>query len=174
MFPVSVTQQSPAAVSMETYHITLTLPPTQVEGVGNGVGQQVVQLPPPFQLGSFLRGLWGGGGVLGSGNNWRSRQVISVSLSLSQLEINLKEIPGEGLLVSWAFRNRPDLSLTVRPKLQAREVREQGWGARGGGGQEEAEQGGGGRAAPPPPPLSLFSSPCREVRSKWRSPRLRS
>uniref|UniRef100_G1Q5L1 C2CD2 like n=1 Tax=Myotis lucifugus TaxID=59463 RepID=G1Q5L1_MYOLU len=66
MFPVSVTQQSPAAVSMETYHITLTLPPTQ-------------------------------------------------------LEVNLKEIPGEGLLVSWAFRNRPDLSLTVRPKLQARE-----------------------------------------------------
>lgn len=36
MFPVSVTQQSPAAVSMETYHVTLTLPPTQVEGdVGN-------------------------------------------------------------------------------------------------------------------------------------------
>lgn len=33
MFPVSVTQQSPAAVSMETYHVTLTLPPTQVEGV---------------------------------------------------------------------------------------------------------------------------------------------
>ncbi|KAF5921239.1 hypothetical protein HPG69_018639 [Diceros bicornis minor] len=32
MFPVSVTQQSPAAVSMETYHVTLTLPPTQVEG----------------------------------------------------------------------------------------------------------------------------------------------
>ncbi|KAM9659226.1 phospholipid transfer protein C2CD2L isoform 2-T2 [Trichechus inunguis] len=28
-FPVSVTQQSPAAVSMETYHVTLTLPPTQ-------------------------------------------------------------------------------------------------------------------------------------------------
>lgn len=35
-FPISVTQQSPAAVSMETYHVTLTLPPTQVEGnVGN-------------------------------------------------------------------------------------------------------------------------------------------
>ncbi|CAK6448693.1 unnamed protein product [Pipistrellus nathusii] len=66
MFPVSVTQQSPAAVSMETYHVTLTLPPTQ-------------------------------------------------------LEINLKEVPGEGLLVSWAFRNRPELSLTVHPKLQARE-----------------------------------------------------
>ncbi|XP_040833046.1 phospholipid transfer protein C2CD2L isoform X3 [Ochotona curzoniae] len=30
-FPVSVTQQSPAAVSMETYHVTLTLPPTQRE-----------------------------------------------------------------------------------------------------------------------------------------------
>ncbi|KAM7085938.1 phospholipid transfer protein C2CD2L isoform 2-T2 [Molossus nigricans] len=66
MFPVSVTQQSPAAVSMETYHITLTLPPTQ-------------------------------------------------------LEVSLEEIPGEGLLVSWAFRGRPDLSLTVLPKLQARE-----------------------------------------------------
>lgn len=66
MFPVSVTQQSPAAVSMETYHVTLTLPPTQ-------------------------------------------------------LEVNLEEILGEGLLVSWAFTDRPDLSLTVLPKLQARE-----------------------------------------------------
>ncbi|KAM9220349.1 phospholipid transfer protein C2CD2L isoform 2-T2 [Dugong dugon] len=65
-FPVSVTQQSPAAVSMETYHVTLTLPPTQ-------------------------------------------------------LEVNLEEIPDEGLLVSWAFTDHPDLSLTVLPKLQARE-----------------------------------------------------
>nr|XP_027786321.2 phospholipid transfer protein C2CD2L isoform X1 [Marmota flaviventris] len=65
-FPVSVTQQSPAAVSMETYHVTLTLPPTQ-------------------------------------------------------LEVSLEEIPGEGLLVSWAFTDRPDLSLMVLPKLQARE-----------------------------------------------------
>ncbi|XP_032023569.1 phospholipid transfer protein C2CD2L isoform X1 [Hylobates moloch] len=65
-FPVSVTQQSPAAVSMETYHVTLTLPPTQ-------------------------------------------------------LEVNLEEIPGEGLLISWAFTDRPDLSLTVLSKLQARE-----------------------------------------------------
>ncbi|XP_034521829.1 phospholipid transfer protein C2CD2L isoform X1 [Ailuropoda melanoleuca] len=66
MFPVSVTQQSPAAVSMETYHVTLTLPPTQ-------------------------------------------------------LEVSLEEIPDEGLLVSWAFTDRPDLNLTVLPKLQARE-----------------------------------------------------
>ncbi|XP_035946678.1 phospholipid transfer protein C2CD2L isoform X1 [Halichoerus grypus] len=66
MFPVSVTQQSPAAVSMETYYVTLTLPPTQ-------------------------------------------------------LEVSLEEIPDEGLLVSWAFTDRPDLSLTVLPKLQARE-----------------------------------------------------
>lgn len=65
-FPVSVTQQSPAAVSMETYHVTLTLPPTQ-------------------------------------------------------LEVSLEEIPDEGLLVSWAFTDRPDLSLTVLPKLQTRE-----------------------------------------------------
>nr|XP_010596231.1 phospholipid transfer protein C2CD2L isoform X2 [Loxodonta africana] len=65
-FPVSVTQQSPAAVSMETYHVTLTLPPTQ-------------------------------------------------------LEVNLEEIPDEGLLVSWAFTDSPDLNLTVLPKLQARE-----------------------------------------------------
>lgn len=69
-FPVSVTQQSPAAVSMETYHVTLTLPPTQ-------------------------------------------------------LEVNLEEIPGEGLLVSWAFTDPPDLSLTVLPKLQAREKGEE-------------------------------------------------
>ncbi|XP_020042112.1 phospholipid transfer protein C2CD2L isoform X1 [Castor canadensis] len=69
-FPVSVTQQSPAAVSMETYHVTLTLPPTQ-------------------------------------------------------LEVSLEEIPDEGLLVSWAFTDRPDLSLTVLPKLQARERSEE-------------------------------------------------
>ncbi|XP_037003197.2 phospholipid transfer protein C2CD2L isoform X1 [Artibeus jamaicensis] len=66
MFPVSVTQQSPAAVSMETYHIILTLLPTQ-------------------------------------------------------LEVTLEEIPSEGLLVSWAFSDRPDLSLKVFPKLQATE-----------------------------------------------------
>ncbi|KAM5319448.1 phospholipid transfer protein C2CD2L isoform 2-T2 [Glossophaga mutica] len=66
MFPVSVTQQSPAAVSMETYHIILTLLPTQ-------------------------------------------------------LEVNLEEVPGEGLLVSWAFSDRPDLSLKVFPRLQATE-----------------------------------------------------
>ncbi|XP_045695271.1 phospholipid transfer protein C2CD2L isoform X1 [Phyllostomus hastatus] len=66
MFPVSVTQQSPAAVSMETYHIILTLLPTQ-------------------------------------------------------LEVNLEEISGEGLLISWAFSDRPDLSLKVFPKLQATE-----------------------------------------------------
>lgn len=44
-----------------------------------------------------------------------------------QLEVSLEEIPGEGLLVSWAFTDRPDLSLTVLPKLQAREVRRQSW-----------------------------------------------
>ncbi|XP_058401030.1 phospholipid transfer protein C2CD2L isoform X5 [Diceros bicornis minor] len=39
----------------------------------------------------------------------------------TMLEVNLEEIPGEGLLVSWAFTDRPDLSLTVLPKLQGRE-----------------------------------------------------
>ncbi|XP_044525566.1 phospholipid transfer protein C2CD2L isoform X2 [Gracilinanus agilis] len=69
-FPVSVTQQSPAAVSMETYHITLTLLP-------------------------------------------------------AQLEVNLEEIANEGLLVSWAFKDRPELSLTVCPKLQGKERSEE-------------------------------------------------
>lgn len=40
-----------------------------------------------------------------------------------QLEVNLEEIPGEGLLVSWSFPDRPELNLTVLPTLQAREVR---------------------------------------------------
>ncbi|XP_049713078.1 phospholipid transfer protein C2CD2L isoform X3 [Loxodonta africana] len=39
----------------------------------------------------------------------------------TMLEVNLEEIPDEGLLVSWAFTDSPDLSLTVLPKLQARE-----------------------------------------------------
>ncbi|XP_044312271.1 phospholipid transfer protein C2CD2L isoform X2 [Varanus komodoensis] len=65
-FPVSVTQQSPAAVSMDTYHVTLA----------------VLQ---------------------------------------AQLEIRLEELQDEGLLVSWAFKDRPALNLTVAPKLQLRE-----------------------------------------------------
>uniref|UniRef100_G3W7E5 C2CD2 like n=1 Tax=Sarcophilus harrisii TaxID=9305 RepID=G3W7E5_SARHA len=69
-FPISVTQQSPAAVSMETYHITLTLLP-------------------------------------------------------AQLEVNLEEIANEGLLISWAFKNGPELNMTVCPKLQGKERSEE-------------------------------------------------
>ncbi|XP_014818400.1 PREDICTED: C2 domain-containing protein 2-like isoform X2 [Calidris pugnax] len=65
-FPVSVTQQSPAAVSVDTYHVTLA----------------VLQ---------------------------------------AQVEIHLEEIQNEGLLVSWTFKDRPDLNLSVLPRLQLRE-----------------------------------------------------
>lgn len=107
--------------------------------------------------------LWDG---FGKGGSWRvgvAEEWGKTTQSLypcPQLEVNLEEIPDEGLLVSWAFSDRPDLSLTVLPKLQAREVWEQGWGW-----GKEAEQGGEGRAGGP---TSLFSSspPCREVRSK--------
>ncbi|NWT72517.1 C2C2L protein, partial [Prunella himalayana] len=61
-FPVSVTQQSPVAVSVDTYHVTLA----------------VLQ---------------------------------------AQVEIHLEEIQNEGLLVSWAFKDRPDLDLSVLPRL---------------------------------------------------------
>uniref|UniRef100_A0A8C3PIE8 C2CD2 like n=1 Tax=Calidris pygmaea TaxID=425635 RepID=A0A8C3PIE8_9CHAR len=66
-FPVSVTQQSPAAVSVDTYHVTL---------------------------------------------------------AVLQVEIHLEEIQNEGLLVSWTFRDRPDLNLSVLPRLQLREKNE--------------------------------------------------
>ncbi|XP_035759426.1 phospholipid transfer protein C2CD2L isoform X2 [Egretta garzetta] len=62
-FPVSVTQQSPVAVSVDTYHVTLA----------------VLQ---------------------------------------AQVEIRLEEIQNEGLLVSWTFKDRPDLNLLVLPRLQ--------------------------------------------------------
>ncbi|NXU18646.1 C2C2L protein, partial [Pardalotus punctatus] len=62
-FPVSVAQQSPAAVSVDTYHVTLA----------------VLQ---------------------------------------AQLEIHLEEIQNEGLLVSWTFKDRPDLDLLVLPRLE--------------------------------------------------------
>ncbi|KFV16216.1 C2 domain-containing protein 2-like, partial [Tauraco erythrolophus] len=68
-FPVSVTQQSPVAVSVDTYHIALA----------------VLQ---------------------------------------AQVEIHLEEIQNEGLLVSWAFKDRPDLNLSVLPRLQLREKNE--------------------------------------------------
>ncbi|XP_010007342.1 PREDICTED: C2 domain-containing protein 2-like [Chaetura pelagica] len=68
-FPVSVTQQSPAAVSVDTYHVTLA----------------VLQ---------------------------------------AQVEIHLEEIQNEGLLVSWTFKDRPDLNLLVLPRLQLHEKNE--------------------------------------------------
>ncbi|XP_053307958.1 phospholipid transfer protein C2CD2L [Spea bombifrons] len=60
-FPVSVTQESPAAVSMDTYQVSLTL-------------------------------------------------------KHAQMEVRLQELPQEGLLVSWGFRERPDLMLDVTPR----------------------------------------------------------
>ncbi|NXV51085.1 C2C2L protein, partial [Uria aalge] len=68
-FPVSVSQQSPVAVSVDTYHVTLA----------------VLQ---------------------------------------AQVEIHLEEIQNEGLLVSWTFKDRPDLNLSVVPRLQLREKNE--------------------------------------------------
>ncbi|NXD64323.1 C2C2L protein, partial [Eolophus roseicapillus] len=68
-FPVSVTQQSPVAVSVDTYHVTLA----------------VLQ---------------------------------------AQVEIHLEEIQNEGLLVSWTFKDRPDLNLSVLPRLQLCEKNE--------------------------------------------------
>ncbi|NXC80894.1 C2C2L protein, partial [Cercotrichas coryphoeus] len=62
-FPVSVTQQSPVAVSVDTYHVTLA----------------VLQ---------------------------------------AQVEIHLEEIQKEGLLVSWTFKDRPDLDFMVLPRLE--------------------------------------------------------
>ncbi|NWV45633.1 C2C2L protein, partial [Daphoenositta chrysoptera] len=62
-FPVSVTQQSPVAVSVDTYHVTLA----------------VLQ---------------------------------------AQVEIHLEEIQNEGLLLSWTFKDRPDLDLLVLPRLE--------------------------------------------------------
>ena len=78
MFPVSVTQQSPAAVSMETYHVTLTLPPTQVEGVWEmelGRGREV-QLPLPFWFGFSLRWNLGREGPKGLEESGKSTQSL--------------------------------------------------------------------------------------------------
>ncbi|KAM9370071.1 phospholipid transfer protein C2CD2L [Phaethornis superciliosus] len=68
-FPVSVTQQSAAAVSVDTYQVSLA----------------VLQ---------------------------------------AQVEIHLKEVQNEGLLVSWMFKDRPDLNLFVLPRFQLREKNE--------------------------------------------------
>ncbi|KFQ32185.1 C2 domain-containing protein 2-like, partial [Mesitornis unicolor] len=68
-FPVSVTQQSPVSVSVDTYHVSLA----------------VLQ---------------------------------------AQVEIHLEEIHNEGLLVSWMFKDRPDLNLLVLPRLQLHEKNE--------------------------------------------------
>ncbi|KAM7030232.1 phospholipid transfer protein C2CD2L isoform 2-T2 [Acridotheres tristis] len=62
-FPVSVTQQSPVALSVDTYHVTLA----------------VLQ---------------------------------------AQMEIHLEEIQNEGLLVSWTFKDRPNLDFLVLPRLE--------------------------------------------------------
>lgn len=97
-----------------------------------------------FQFGSLWDRIWEGR-VLGSRSSWRCEaSQASPFVPPPQLDVSLEEIPDEGLLVSWAFTDRPDLSLTVLPKLQAREVR-------GQGSAEEAEQGGGAKLGAPPP-----------------------
>lgn len=45
---------------------------------------------------------------------------------LGQVEIHLEEIQNQGLLVSWTFKDRPDLDLSVLPRLQPCEVSKQG------------------------------------------------
>ncbi|NWH87956.1 C2C2L protein, partial [Aegithalos caudatus] len=62
-FPVSVTQQSPVAISVDTYHVNL-------------------------------------------------------AALQAQVEVHLEEIQNEGLLVSWSFKDRPDLDLLVLPRLE--------------------------------------------------------
>lgn len=42
------------------------------------------------------------------------------------MEIHLEEIQNEGLLVSWTFKDRPDLNLSVLPRFQPHEVSKQG------------------------------------------------
>lgn len=46
---------------------------------------------------------------------------VTLAVLQAQLEIHLEEVQDEGLLVSWAFRDRPDLKLSVSPRLQPRE-----------------------------------------------------
>lgn len=60
-FPVSVTQESPVAVSCDTYQVSLTI-------------------------------------------------------QSAQIEVRLQELEQAGLLVSWSFKERPDMLLHVRPK----------------------------------------------------------
>lgn len=69
--------------------------------MGNGVGQgREVQLPLPFGLVSSLRWNLGREGPKGLEESGKSTQSF---IPCPQLEVNLEEILGEGLLVSWAF-----------------------------------------------------------------------
>ena len=60
----------------------------------------------------------------------------------------MEEIQNEGLLVSWTFKDRPDLNLSVLPRLQLREVSGKQWeaglewrkGGRGGSSAEPRER----------------------------------
>lgn len=59
----------------------------------------------------------------------------------------MEEIQSEGLLVSWMFKDRPDLNLSVLPRLQLREVSGKEWEAglewrKGGRGRNSTEPGG--------------------------------
>ncbi|XP_040507992.1 phospholipid transfer protein C2CD2L isoform X2 [Gallus gallus] len=43
---------------------------------------------------------------------------VTLALLQAQVEIHLEEIQNQGLLVSWSFKDRPDLDLSVLPRLQ--------------------------------------------------------
>ncbi|POI34004.1 hypothetical protein CIB84_002246 [Bambusicola thoracicus] len=47
---------------------------------------------------------------------------VTLALLEAQVEIHLEEMQNQGLLVSWTFKDRPDLDLSVLPRLQPCEV----------------------------------------------------
>lgn len=106
MFPVTVTQQSPATVSMETYQVT-TAP--------------MVAKVPKHRI--IIKN--------NNSNQWPKKYYI-YSLSLEpccnlwpllvphvhQVVVSLEELENEGLLMSWNLSKQPSFSLNVLPCKQ--------------------------------------------------------
>ncbi|KAJ8276644.1 hypothetical protein COCON_G00083960 [Conger conger] len=144
-FPVSVTQQSPAAVSMDTYQVTIA--PVQVQLVVclEEVEEEGLLVSWTFSQQPLLDLTVSPRRIQRETSDGADEQVdvntiaelvedtlfstqpamiinLKACVSSPALVVCLEEVEEEGLLVSWTFSQQPLLDLTVSPRRIQRET----------------------------------------------------
>lgn len=107
-FPVTVTQQSHAAVSMDTYQITTAPMVTQVQTRTWTLERET------NETGCIC--------IVYSNQTENHMKPGRLSVCLRQVVVSLEEVEDEGLLMSWTLSKQPSFTLTVSPCKLHRQV----------------------------------------------------